>query len=307
MRPIATLVVSIAMALAAIGLAVAAPGGLRGEQRASAQLRAASGAVRIANSHDGEAVFSASGMRPGGNVSGTVTIGNDGDRPGRFMLRPIELEDEVGPNLGKLSERIELAVFDVTNLQNPDDVFAGEPADFEQVDLGVIAPGQERDYLFVATLPNRGAGDNAFQGSSLSLSFEWGATTVGASPTPTPKAPAPKPKAKPPTPRPRAPVTPATPTAPPPVALADALGLPAPTRCIKRGRLKLRLKAPSGAKLVSATVKINGKTKAKLKGAKLRKAVNLRGLKKKTKVAVSIKSSDRRTYSATRSYKACKR
>jgi spore coat-associated protein N len=309
MRPIATLVVSIAMALAAIGLAVAAPGGLRGEQRASAQLHAASGAVRIANSHAGQAVFSASGMRPGGNVSGTVTIGNDGDRPGHFVLRPRELEDEVGPNLGKLSERIELAVFDVTNLQNPDDVFAGEPAAFGQVDLGVIAPGQERDYLFIATLPNLGAGDNAFQGSSLSLGFEWGATTVGATPTPTPtpKPPAPKPPAKPPTKGPAAPVTPAAPTTPPPVALADALGLPAPTSCIKRGRLKLRVKAPAGAKVVSVVVKVNGRTKAKLKGAKVRKAVKLRGLKKKTKLSVSIKSSDRRTYSATRSYKACKR
>ena len=161
MRPIATLVMSIAMAFAAIGLAVAAPGGFIGGDRelASAEIQSASGAVSIANSRAGQAVFSAAAMRPGEGVSGAVTIGNDGDRPGRFAVRPTGLQD-VAPNGGKLSERVELVLFDVTNVQNPKTIYAGVPADFDQVDLGVIAPGQERDYLFAATLPD---GDDARQ------------------------------------------------------------------------------------------------------------------------------------------------
>ena len=186
MRPIATLVMSIAMAFAAIGLAVAAPGGLIGGDRelASAQIQSASGAVHIANSRAGQAVFSAAAMRPGEGVSGALTIGNDGDRPGRFAVQPTGLQD-VAPNGGKLSERVELVLFDVTNVQNPKTIYAGVPADFEQVDLGVIAPGRERDYLFAATLPDGDDDDNQYQGAALSLGFEWSAATVAADPTTT--------------------------------------------------------------------------------------------------------------------------
>jgi hypothetical protein len=314
MRPVATLVMSLVMALSAIGLAAAAPGGLLGgdPELARAQIQAASGAVSIANSRDGQAVFSAGAMRPGEGVSGTVTIGNDGDRPGRFGVKAAGVQDVTGPGGGKLSERVELVLFDVTNVQQPITVYAGDPAGFERVDLGVIAPGAERDYLFAATLPV--GTSNAFQGSSLSLGFEWSAANVGPAPTPTPTPVTPAPTPAPPAPTPEPPSTPTPPTppvgpgtaTPPPVALADAMGLPAPTSCVKRGRLRLRLKAPAGGTVVSATVKVNGRTKAKLKGKKAAKALSLRGLKKTTKLSVSIKASDKRTYSATRSYRACK-
>jgi hypothetical protein len=299
MRPVTTLVLSIAMALAAIGLAVAAPGG--GPELARAEVQAAGGAVSIANSRAGQAVFSASAMRPGEGVSGTVTIGNDGDRPGRFGVQAAGVQDVLGPNGGKLSERVELVLFDVTKVHNPVTVYAGTPADFARVDLGVIAPGQERDYLFAATLPARGD-DNRFQGAGLSLGFQWSASTVATAPTPTPAPPVATP-----TPTP-APVTPApTPTPTLPVALADALGMPAATSCVKGGKLKLRLKAPAGAKVVAVTVKVNGKTKARLKGAKAARPVTLRGLQRKVKLAISVKAGDKRTYSAARTYKSCKR
>lgn len=301
MRPVATLIVSIGMALGAIGLAVAAPGG--GHDLARAEVQATSGAVSIANSRAGQAVFSAAGMRPGEGASGTVTIGNDGDAPGRFAVRAAGVQDVPGAGGGKLSERVELVLFDVTNVQNPITVYAGDPAGFDQVSLGVIAPGGERDYLFAATLPD--GADNRFQGSALSLGFEWSAATVAAAPAPTPTA-TPQPPAPTPTATPQPPTTPA-PTTPPPVALADAMGMPSPRSCVKRGRLTLRLKAPAGGKVVSATVKVNGRVKARLKGAKAAKALSLRGLKRTTKLTVTVKASDKRTYSAARTYKACKR
>ena len=308
MKPIATLVLSIAMALAAIGLAVAAPGGIIGgdPELARAEIQAASGAVHIANNRAEHAVFSAAGMRPGESVSGAVTIGNDGDRPGQFAVRPTGLDD-VAPNGGKLSERVELVLFDITNLQNPKTIYAGVPKDFDQKSLGVIAPGQERDYLFAATLPD-GEDDNQYQGAALSLGFEWSAVTVTPDPRTTTPTPTPTPTTPPVAdPTPTTPTTPATPTTPPPVALADALGMPASTSCVKGGKLTLRLKAPAGAKVVSATVKVNGKTKAKLKGAKAARPVTLKKLKGTTKLSISIKASDKRTYSAARTYKACKR
>jgi hypothetical protein len=311
MRPIATLIISIAMALGAIGLAVAAPGVIVGGDRelARAEVQAASGAVSIANSRAGQAVFSAVAMRPGQGVNGTVTIGNDGDRPGRFAVQGTGVQDVAGPNGGRLSERVELVLFDVTNVHFPVTVYAGAPAGFAQVDLGVIAPGHERDYLVVATLPDGGlpgsggAGDNRFQGSSLSLGFAWSATNVANAPTPTPTPTATP--TTPSTPVTPAPTTPATPT--PPVALADALGMPASTSCVKGGKLTLRVKAPAGAKVLSAIVKVNGRVKAKLKGAKAAKPVTLRGLKRTTKLSITVKASDKRTYSAARTYRACKR
>jgi spore coat-associated protein N len=297
MRPFATLFISLVMALGAIGLAVAAPGGADREL-ANAQLQASSGAVSIANSRAGQAVFNATALRPGEGVSGTVTIGNDGDVAGTFAVDDSGVHDVPGPNGGLLSERVELVLFDVTDVQNPVTVFAGTPADFEKVALGRFAPGEEREYLFAAELPV--AADNTFQGASLSLGFEWSASSVAPATTPAPPTATPAPPTA--TPAPTTPVV-----TPPATSIADILGLPAATTCVKKGKLKLRLKAPKGTKIVSATVKVNNRTKARLKGKKVRKPVQLRGLgAKPAKITVAVKASNRKTYTATRTYVGCK-
>jgi hypothetical protein len=296
MRTAATLIISLVMALGAIGLAVAAPGG--GQRLASAQIESASGVVTIANSRAGQAVFDAQGMRPGQGVSGTLTIGNSGDVAGDFAVRPSGLHDTPGPNGGLLSQRIELVMFDVTDVHDPKTVYDGTPADFTRVSLGKFAPGADRDYMFVATLPDTGA-DNAYQGSGISLGFEWQA---GPSATPTPVV-TPVPTPTPPTPvsTPTTPVATPTPT-PTVVDYASAVGLPAANRCAKGGKLKLKVKAPAGTKLKSATVAVNGKVKARLKKSK---AVTLKKLKKTFKLTVQVKASNGRTYTGTRVYRAC--
>jgi spore coat-associated protein N len=294
MRTLATLGISLVMALAAIGLAVAAPG--RGDDPASASVQSASGAVSIGNSREGDAVFAASAMRPGEGVSGTVTIGNDGDVTGRFAVGALGVQDVAGPNGGRLSERVQLVLFDVTDVHNPMTVFAGHPADFDEVDVGTLGPGAERDYLFAATLPEGGASDNLYQGASLSLGFQWRAGAVASS-IPTPTA----------TPTPTPTATPVVTPTPTPPAVIPTLGLPPTTSCVSRGKIKLKLKAPAGLTIVSATVTVNGKVNARLKGAKAGKPVSLRGLPKKSKVKVTLRASDGKTYSATRTYRACAR
>ena len=268
--------------------------------------------MHIANSRDGQAVFSAAGMRPGEGVSGTVRIGNDGDAPGAFSIRPGSVQDTPGPYGGLLSTRVELVLFDVTNVQHPVTIYAGPPAGLQAVALGTLAPGNHRDYLFAATLPDSGlpgsavAGDNLFQGSGLSLGFEWRATSAPAS-TPTVPTPTVPPKT------PTVPATPTTPTAPttPTViptgaALADALGLPPARACVSRRKFTIRLKAPLGASVASATITINGKVKARVKGGKTRAPVDLRGLPMgKVKVKITTKASDGRTYTSTRTYRTC--
>ena len=299
MRSSAVLFMSLAMALGAVCLAFAAPG--RSEPGTMIELDNVSGAVSIANSRDAQALFSATAMRPGEGVSGTVTIGNDGDIAGAFAVRAAGVVDTPGPHGGLLSERVDLALFDVTaGLAHPVPVFTGHPADFDTVDLGTFAPGAERDYLFTAVLPEGGTDDNAYQGAGLSLGFEWLAGTRGVS-TPTPTPTVTKPKPTPTKPR----VTP-TPT-PVPVDMATVLGLPSSSKCYKRGKLKFKLKAPAGTKIVSATVAVNGKIKVRLKGKKVRKAVTLKRLRKTATVTAAVKVRGGRTYIGSRAYAACAR
>jgi spore coat-associated protein N len=296
MRAASTLIMSLVMALGAIGLAVAAPGG--GQRLASAQIQGASGAVTISNSRAGQAVFNAQAMRPGEGVSGTLQIGNSGDVAGDFAVRPSGLQDTPGPNGGLLSQRIELVLFDVTNVNDPQTIFAGTPGDFTQASLGKFDPGEERSYLFAATLPDTGA-DNAYQGAGMSLGFEWRAGP-SATPTPTPTStPAPT---TPPISTPTTPTVPPTPTAPAVVDYASAIGLPAANRCAKGGKLKFKVKSPRGTKVKSATVAVNGRVKARVKGSK---SVTLTKLKKTFKVTVAVKASNGRKYTGTRVYRVC--
>jgi hypothetical protein len=295
MRTLATLVTSLAMALAAIGLAVAAPG--RGHDPARASLQAASGSVSISNSLAGAAVLTADDMRPGGSADGTVTIGNDGDVAGRFGLDVVDVVDTPGPGGGALSGRVVLTVDDLTAALR---LYSGPLAGFPESDVGTLEPGDEHEFRLTLAWPTGSGDDNLFQGSALSLGLSWHAGVAGgALPTPTPPKPKPKPK-----PTPKGPTTPTT--AAQPVSVADQVGLPRATTCIKRGKLKFKLKAPAGGRIVSATVSVNGKTKARLKGAKVRKAISLKKLKKTTKVKVTLKLSGGRKLTAGRAYRACR-
>jgi hypothetical protein len=295
MRPAATLIISLVMALGAIGLAVAAPGGNR--QPATAGVQNASGAIAIANSHAGQALLDVEQLRPGDAAQGSVTIGNTGDVPGDFAVDLSGMQDVPGAYGGRLSDRLQLTLVDVTHAQM---LYSGAPADFRQVQLGRFAARESREYLLAATLPDGGLGgsDNAYQGARLSLGLVWRATAVAAAtPTPTPK---PRPT---PTPKPTPPVTPLVVT--PPFDLASALGLPPATKCVKKHKLKFKLKAPYGAKPKSAKIAVNGKVKLRVKGRKVRKAVTLKKLRKTATIKLTVKASNRHSYTASRTYNAC--
>lgn len=307
MRAAATIASSLVMALAAIGLAVAAPGPDRNVARVS--LADVTGQVSIANSREAQSILSASGMRPGQSVTGSVTVGNDGDVPGRFTLAAGDVDDAPGPNGGLLSGRVVLEVYDVTNPSTPRVVFAGYPANFDSYDIGTLLPGAERAFVFAARLPDGGvppsavSGDNLFQQASLSIGFEWRASAV-PTPTPTP-TPSPKPNPTPtPTPKPKPTPTP-TPVPPKPLTVADMIGMPPANTCIGGGKLSFKLRAPAGTTLRAAVVGVNGKIKLRLKGAKLAKPVVLRKLRKKTKLTVSVRVTSGKAYRAKRTYKVC--
>jgi hypothetical protein len=318
MRSVLTAAATLVVALGALGMAIASPR-IGGPEEPRAALASSTGALAITNSRDGQALFSTGPMRPGGSVAGDVRIGNDGESAGRFSVRFADLADAPGPYGGKLSERLHFALFDVTT--TPVTLFSGAAAELAELDLGTLAAGERRDYRVVATFPDGGVpasattGDNAYQGSALTLDVEWDAVASGAGggsagggdggssgggdgstgggdgSTGGGTGGG----------------------AIPPDELevlgreirvaGEALGLPSATRCVSRSTLKLRIRAPKGLRMKRAVIKVNGKTRHVIKRVK---TVTLRRLPAgRFVVVVKVRASNSRVFKAKRVYKSC--
>jgi hypothetical protein len=231
----------------------------------------------VANARDGHAILTAGALRPGVPATGEVTIGNAGDAPGAFTLSSGGVTD--GP--GGLSGVLDLTVHDLTEGTN---VYTGKLGALARVPLGTFAAGAERRYRFELTYPagRAAAADNALQGATTTVAFNWDAVATGGAPTttpttptptpPTPTTPAPAPSAPAPTPAPApAPATPAAPagrptqtTVPVPATPAGAgalrFALGAAPRPVAGGRLVtwMTSTAPVRAR-VTGTVTVAGR------------------------------------------------
>ena len=314
---ILALAVNALLALTALGIAFGAPGG---DDEPRLKLAAAGGSLTLVNSKEGEAVFTAGAMRPGGQASGTVQITNSGSVPGALSVdRAADPLETPGDGGGLLSARLELAVIDVTLASAPVVVWSGKLAAMPTLGVGTIPPGEQRAYRFEATMAH-GADDNAFQGASLSAGFTW--TAVGseapaatATPTATPIATA--------TPEPAAPATPPIPETPGQVGVEGAIDsggpeaqlgaqlfpLPSAGRCLSKRKFTVRIRRPRGVVFKSLKITVNRKTKVKLKGLKARKVkarINLRGVPKGkvTVKIVAVTTTGRRAVSK-RTYRTC--
>jgi hypothetical protein len=173
------------MLLAVAGMAAAfsgcAVGGSARPAEARAVISQAGGDLRVANSRDGQAIFQAQGLAPGGSVSGTLQLSNTGSLTGDLGLDQLQVEDAPGPYGGRLSDAVNLDVQDVTG-GNAVPVFSGHLGELHSRALGSIVPGEVRTYRFTASLPDGGppptptSGDNAYLGSALSVRYSWKAT-----------------------------------------------------------------------------------------------------------------------------------
>jgi hypothetical protein len=165
--------------LAILGCAVLASSSIRAQR--SAVITQASGQFRITNSRDGEAVFQAPHLAPGRSVTGTVQLSNSGALAGDLNLAQLDVRDHPGANGGRLSNAVHLDVHDITG-GNLVPVFGGRLGSLKSRTLGKIAPGQVRTYRFTASLPDTGAppgpasGDNAYEGSAMTVRYSWKAT-----------------------------------------------------------------------------------------------------------------------------------
>jgi hypothetical protein len=159
----------------------AAAAGTSGHGEPRAVISQVSGELHITNSREGQALFQAQGLAPGGSVTGTVELSNAGTLAGDLGFQQLDVQDVPGVNGGRLSDAVHLDIQDVTGGNNVP-VFAGQLSTLQSRALGNIAPGEVRTYRFTASLPDGGAppsptsGDNAYAGSALTVRYSWTAT-----------------------------------------------------------------------------------------------------------------------------------
>jgi hypothetical protein len=143
---------------------------------------AVEGSFEVTNSEDGQPIFAATNLAPGGAADGTVTLEDTGSAPAALLLRRGELVDTPGLGGGILSERLELTVIDVTAPGAPRTVYSGPLAAMPDRPAGELRPGESRTFEFTATLPDAGepSFQNAVQGASTTVAYAWIAEEAGA-------------------------------------------------------------------------------------------------------------------------------
>lgn len=158
--------VLVALAAGAVALAAERHGG---EGPRAKPVAFASGAI-ASNSRDGQAILSASNLRPGDSVQGQVTIANQGDGPGEFTLLQRLRSEAAGPGGGRLFDRLTVEVRGTGGAGGL--VYSGPMSALAAAPLGRFEQGDSRTYSFVVSFPS-GSGDDAFQAASVSVDYEW--------------------------------------------------------------------------------------------------------------------------------------
>ena len=135
------------------------------------RVRLVDGTLALQNSREGQAIFSAEGLAPGGSASGSVTVANAGTLAGDLTLTQSDAE----PGGVALSQTLQLVVQDVTGA--PATVYSGPLSGLETLALGSLGPGAARVYSFTASLP--AAADASVAGASMTVGYTWTATGEG--------------------------------------------------------------------------------------------------------------------------------
>jgi len=124
------------------------------------------------NSKDGQLVVDATGILPGGSKVGTLTISGTGDLSGAYTLAKTGVVD--APAAPGLSSALVLTVEDITVA--PRTLSSTTVAAFASVSLGVLAPGEARQYRVTLAFP-AGAADPGLQGASTELGLHFTGVT----------------------------------------------------------------------------------------------------------------------------------
>jgi hypothetical protein len=170
-----------------------------------------------------QTLFQVTNLQPGTARIAQLTIANTGTTRGVVTFSPAGLTDLPAGSAEPLSRVLEVVMQDATNRFAPVTLWTGVLADLGPVVLGTFDPGQARTYRFTVRYPTGrpNAADDAQQGASTSVVFNWDGSFEDAPPAaraggPAPAAPVAARSAAPPpppapaaTPRPAAPPRPA--------------------------------------------------------------------------------------------------
>ena len=201
-------VATLAGALSAIAVVVASGGSPQGsgEMSPAAALRA-TGPLSITNSRGGSAVLTAAGMAPGQSpVVGDVDIQNASSMDATFALAQSNV---TGTTLaGSLNLKVvDCGTFAGATAPSCDvgdpQVYSGALNGLASTSLGSFAAGATHRYRFAVTFPNgTPAHDNALQGLSASVQFDWTADAPSRPRPRTHRRPRPRPSPRRRRPRP---------------------------------------------------------------------------------------------------------
>ncbi|MBS1893146.1 MAG: hypothetical protein JST59_17755 [Actinobacteria bacterium] len=175
----------IAILLALAALAAVALAQVEGAPAARLATTAAAGSFEVTNSREGEPIFTAANIGPGGSAEGTVTIEDTGSAAATLVLRRGDIVDSPGLGGGILSDRLRLDVVDITAPTSPRPVYSGPLAAMPDQPAGEVEPGEARTFRFTATFPDAGAPalQNSVQGASTTVAYAWVAEEATAGPT----------------------------------------------------------------------------------------------------------------------------
>jgi hypothetical protein len=152
-----------------------------GPPRAKAAAIATSGSFEVSNSAEGQPIFSADGIAPGESAQGTVAIEDTGSGPITLDLRRGDLEDVPGLGGGLLSGRLQLTVLELAGPATARTIYEGPLDSMPDQAVGKLEGGEARNFEFTATLPENGTASfqNAVQGASTTVAYQWVATEAG--------------------------------------------------------------------------------------------------------------------------------
>lgn len=244
------------------------------------------GALQLTQTGARSALINITAMAPGEEVSGDVTLGNNGILPGGLRLTLGDLAEEDGAGGRPLSE-----VLVVTLSEGDRVLYRGGLDALGTIDLGRLTPIAKRTFRIAVAWPDGGApasatqGDNAYQGGRTTFSLLWGfaedAPPAGA------------------------------------VAASSGSGITASSsssssrsgwkaKCISRRKFTIRVASSKSRRPKSAVIYVGKKRVKVLRGKRLTAVVDLRGLKAQT---ISVKIKGRtvkgRPYTETRRYQTC--
>jgi spore coat-associated protein N len=140
------------------------------------------GTIVVTDSLAGLSILTVNPLKPGGSVSGTVTIRNGGTAPAGFTVAPANLVNT--PASPALSSKLTLVVQD---LEDPTctvscpaavTIYSGTLGSMGTLTLGTFAASVQHQYKFSVTFPDGGpnGADNAYGGAITTLDYLWTAT-----------------------------------------------------------------------------------------------------------------------------------